>query len=518
MKMTLKEKLGAAVCFAIVAWYADRVNSAQLMAISVIAGLAIAWIPVRKAGESGWTHGTARLADGQDLQPLKGNSGLILGRMGNDLIRLPFSRFVHGVTIAPSGSGKGVSVIIPNFLAGVPPGAAALIVDPKFEAFHITANWRRQQGSEIVVLDPLLVTGCSTSLNPMICLDVALPSFLDDCMALADALVVRPSEGEKEPHWNNSSVKQISTFIAFVAIKGKPDQRNLQSVAGLMSSEENYLGVLKVLQESPQLCDGMLQRMAFQLSRLKDKELASVLSTSFEHLAFLNSSLVNKFTSGVAEASFDPRKMLNGNVSVYYGLPADQLRPLNRLSRLVLTSILRTYMAAGPDRNRSCYLFLDELATLGPMPVLEDAVTLLRGYGVKTWSFFQSLGQVSDVFPGPKAQTFLSNMNMTQFFQPNDLPTAEEISKRIGTETISVNTNNGGGGWSTSHSNSGSDATTGRSGNTGWSVSDTGRVLLMPEEILKMGSNRQILFVKDVPPIMAGLVRYYSDREFRGMF
>jgi type IV secretion system protein VirD4 len=220
----------------------------------------------------------------------------------------------------------------------------------------------------------------------------------------------------------------------------------------------------------------------------------------------------------VAEASFDPRKMLNGNVSVYYGLPADQLRPLNRLSRLVLTSILRTYMAAGPDRNRSCYLFLDELATLGPMPVLEDAVTLLRGYGVKTWSFFQSLGQVSDVFPGPKAQTFLSNMNMTQFFQPNDLPTAEEISKRIGTETISVNTNNGGGGWSTSHSNSGSDATTGRSGNTGWSVSDTGRVLLMPEEILKMGSNRQILFVKDVPPIMAGLVRYYSDREFRGMF
>ena len=72
----------------------------------------------------------------------------------------------HLMTIAPTGAGKGRSVIIPNLLNYAGP---VIVVDPKGENYHVTARYRREVlGHRIVKLDPFGQTkdGPSDSFNP----------------------------------------------------------------------------------------------------------------------------------------------------------------------------------------------------------------------------------------------------------------------------------------------------------------------------------------------------------------
>ena len=42
---------------------------------------------------------------------------------------------------------------------------------------------------------------------------------------------------------------------------------------------------------------------------------------------------------------------------------------------------------------------IDEAAQLGTLDELRSAITLMRGYGVKGWSFWQDLSQLQRIYP-----------------------------------------------------------------------------------------------------------------------
>jgi len=66
------------------------------------------------------SHGSARWGDPRDLIRPR---GLILGRNGRHLLRCEGEG--HVLTVAPTGSGKGVSAVIPNLLAY--PGSVVVV-------------------------------------------------------------------------------------------------------------------------------------------------------------------------------------------------------------------------------------------------------------------------------------------------------------------------------------------------------------------------------------------------------
>src|SRR5262249_21643815 len=84
----------------------------------------------RPSGAEG-SHGTARWGDPRSLRR---PDGLILGRSGRDLLR--YEAEGHILTVAPTGSGKGVSAVIPNLLDY--PGSV-VVVDLKGENHAVTA-------------------------------------------------------------------------------------------------------------------------------------------------------------------------------------------------------------------------------------------------------------------------------------------------------------------------------------------------------------------------------------------
>jgi type IV secretion system protein VirD4 len=77
---------------------------------------------------------------------------------------------------------------------------------------------------------------------------------------------------------------------------------------------------------------------------------------------------------------------------------------------------------------------LDEFAQLGHLPVIEQTLALMRGYGVKLWAVLQDLAQVQQLYD-QRWESFLGNAGVLQSFAPQDVVTAEYLSKRTGQTT-----------------------------------------------------------------------------------
>ncbi len=162
---------------------------------------------------------------------------------------------------------------------------------------------------------------------------------------------------------------------------------------------------------------------------------------------------------------------------------------------------------------RVLFIF-DEARQLGRMRELQNIVSLLRGYEVSSWWFWQDIDQVRECFPEPSE--FWSNMDVQTYHGLNDYTSAEAISKRLGEATIQVLSHQEGTSWSKpatvafEQPQAGS-LTTSRNVST----SEVARHLLKPDEVLNLPRSCFLAFVSGTPPICGELVRYYNAPEFR---
>jgi len=485
----------------------------------------------------GWAFGTARLAGFMDLMRgglLRNGDGLLIGkthspkvpqaarlllsapswasetvcRLFRDAVRrkgcwVRLAQGQHTVVFAPTGRGKGTGLVVPNLLTY--PGSC-VVVDPKGENARLTAAHRQRMfGHKIVILDPFkLVTENPDTFNPLSAIQSDSVQALDDARAVAEAMVVRTGE-EKEPHWNDSAEQWIWAMIALVLHKAPPERRNLQTVCTLLSDPAEMKQAIEVMRGSD-VCEGMLARLGNQLTHFVDRELGSTLTTANRHLRFLSTVQI---AASTRSSSFDPMKLRNGKMTVYLVLPTEYMRTQAAQLRLWISSLLLSIVRGGLDERNKVLFLLDEAGALGHLPSVDDALTQLRGYGVRLFLLYQSMAQLERCFPDGQAETLLSNCDNQIFFGLNDVKTAEYVSTRMGETTITIHQASGGTSHSRSHDLQGS-STTSYSSNSGWNASETGRKLLKPEEVLALDERIAVVFTPSVPPLFTYLVRYYE--------
>ena len=148
---------------------------------------------------------------------------------------------------------------------------------------------------------------------------------------------------------------------------------------------------------------------------------------------------------------------------------------------------------------------LDEMAQMGAMDSLYQAISVIAGYGFVIWGILQNLGQLKNMYPDHQWEAFVQNTAVKQFFGVQDIDTAEYISKMLGKQTITVREKS---------KNFGKD-----SNSTNVSLRQTGRDLAMPTEIIGMQKNKMVLLASGVShPIACEKYVFYKDPEFAGLF
>jgi type IV secretion system protein VirD4 len=419
------------------------------------------------------------------------DSGLYLGKTAKGHY-LRQSGELHLLTLAPTGAGKGIGCVLPNLLTCPDP---VVVLDLKGENYRLTHERRRRMGQSVVRLDPFGVAGSGgAALNPLQTLGEETPGLADRAGVLAESMVIT-SPHEREPHWSEKAKNLLRGLILFVCTYAEDSDRHLGSVREILTAPpedwENYLSLMR----GSDRCGGLLRRAAAEIDRMGREERASVLSTALRHTGFLESPTVLPAVSGTEP--FELRRLTTEAVSLYLLLPPDKIPSYVRLMRLWLSALLQSLIARGPvapTQTRILFL-LDEVAQLGAMNELTQAVSLLRGYGMNLWFFFQDLGQLKSLYPHEAWQSFLANTNIHQYFGIRDLETAKMLSERIGKTTVRT--------FNRSVSN-------GSNMNSGWSERE--RELLTPAEILSLPSDELFLFRAGNAPLRARRLDYRKER------
>ena len=115
---------------------------------------------------------------------------------------------------------------------------------------------------------------------------------------------------------------------------GRKASKSLQMVCDLVSSPGNWAKSIEAMTKSDKW-GGMLARGGEGLKHLKDKELASTLSTVLRFLRFLDTPAIAASTTA---STFDPGDLLKKKMTVYLVIPPEHMRhtvvaftPLDRL-------------------------------------------------------------------------------------------------------------------------------------------------------------------------------------------
>jgi type IV secretion system protein VirD4 len=213
------------------------------------------------------------------------------------------------------------------------------------------------------------------------------------------------------------------------------------------------------------------------------------------------------------KTTFDPKKLRTGRMTIYLITPADRMTTWAGLQRVWLGSLIRIITQGTPSERNPVLFMVDECAHIGKMQALEDAVTLMRGMGIRLWLFFQSQEQLNKCF-GDNAGTVLDNLATQQYFSINSLETAKAISERIGDETVVIRTEGGNSGTSANYGGDGKNPGS-RNRGTSYNYSEIARKFFQPSEILTMPEHAAIVFHKNNCVIVCNKIRYYADRAFK---
>jgi type IV secretion system protein VirD4 len=333
----------------------------------------------------------------------------------------------HLMTIAPTGAGKGVSAVIPAILSHRGP---LFIVDVKGENYQVTARHRRGLGHRVVRLDPFGILGPDAdTFNPFDILN--LPGAEPDCDAemLADLLCGGVTSFTKDIFWENTGKGLITGLIGSAAEETDPVKRAVGTVIDSLYADDVDYAIAVRLDTHKFENTLARQELCAYLQHESDRCRPSVRSTAQSMLKCLGSKAVRR---ALSSTSFDLLGWLRGDpIDIYLIFPPDKLDSHRALLRVIVGSLVAVLLRRQVIPENRTLLLLDECAQLGSLGLLKTALTLLRGYGVQVWSFWQDISQLKHLYAADW-ETVLNNSSVLQVFGLNNGWVAKSVADVLG--------------------------------------------------------------------------------------
>lgn len=399
----------------------------------------------------------------------------------------------HILIMASTRSGKGTALIIPHLLRYA---GSAFVLDPKGENARATHRQRRKLNDKVLFLDPFGISGQPQArFNPLS--RFTLENMEAESKALAAALVLTRGD-----HWTGSAQQLLASFIMFVFVSDKfvPDDKDLRTVRRLLLGD--VAGTLANMEQS-KIAGGLLADLARSFQKTPPNEFGSIVSTAQRETEILDNPFIARCLSASGEGEeVDFSAWHSGTMTVYLCLAAPKFPVFNRWLRLVLTAALDEMTdRLNPPALPVCFM-LDELATLGHLATVENAVGLAAGYGVQLFCVFQDTAQMRDLYKGRWA-SFIGNAGIRALFNLDDYDTAEYWSKFIGSHEVESRSQTRDA-FGILQSQSSSQAI---------------RPSLPPEEImLRYASGTMLVLRQGSRPIEAARVPYFQDATLAGLW
>tara|TARA_R110002033_G_scaffold147311_1_gene184600 strand:- start:3510 stop:5150 length:1641 start_codon:yes stop_codon:yes gene_type:complete len=461
------------------------------------------WIARRRAETPTGVFGDAAFADLRDCADfgLTGPEGLFLG--AKDGVPLFFNGKAHLLTVAPARQGKGTGVVIPNLLHY---SGSVFVTDPKGELAAITARHRQETfGHNVIFLNPWKLNGLRCDrynpLQPLI--DMAADprrhhELGDAARANAFMLEPEPAGGDKNRFFRDGTRNILEGMQLHFATRGRPERCTLPELWRAIKNTDLLELTLREMAESDAL-DGVVAAYGAELlTQFEDgvrqfDDFRNGASNALQ--VFRPGGPMADAVSGT-DARFEDLKARP--TTVYVMIPAEKISDYGMWLALVSRHAIN---AVTTQRSNQRVLFLlDEFANMGKIAGFAEALTLLPGYGVRVWAIVQDLSHLAQVYGRETANVIMSQAEVKQFFAVQDFDLAQRLSKLLGERSIITRSYNLG---------QRADE------EIGVTASERGVSLMLPQEIMTLPHDRQLLFIKSAPPVLAAKVPYWDVSPWR---
>lgn len=472
--------------------------------IPLAAGLALAVAILKPRPKS--AHGEARFAGRGDLAKqglLKSAAnGLILGKIGKTLIRLPGQQFA--ILAAPTRSGKGVGIVIPNLLEYQD---SVVVLDIKGENFELTSGWRAGEGQRIYKFNPYDLQ--THRWNPMGYVSAEPARRINDVQAIAAMLY--PDQGGDDKFWISQARNAFLAFALYMyeshdyarGMGGQVPAKlgpfpTLGRILGLSTGVGSELRpYLQALSQKPYLSQTCRTAFAGLLSQ-EERTLSSILGVFREPLNPFISPIMNAAT---AENDFSLRDVRRKRMTIYLVIPPHKLGECRVLINLFFSQLInentQCLPQADPGLRHQCLMLMDEFTAVGRVDKLVESVTHMAGYNLRVFPIIQSKAQLESTYGMEVARTLITNHAVQIVFAPREQQDANDYSEMLGYTTVRRQSTTRGRDFSRSES-------------------EERRALMLPQELKAMGPDKQIIFYEGLAqPVLCQKIKYYSDRHFK---
>lgn len=477
--------------------------SVQLCAIgpwALLAGV-IGWAVIAKQNRP--LHGAARFANTAEirkaglLDPKGGlDKTILVGKKNGRYLTYGGYQFV--ILAAPTRSGKGVGIVVPNCLNY---SDSLVVLDIKGENFDITSGFRAKHGQKVYLFAPFDEAGVTHRYNPLEYISDDPAQRLGDIDAIGTALYSGGNQNDK--FWSENAKDLFRGLCLFVLERKdlpKTFGEILRQASGKGKPLKEYIfEELKKAQDTghpfSNACIDCLNRV---LSN-SENTLAGIVATFGTPLLIFQNPRVDLATSA---NDFDLREVRRELMSIYFKMPPNKLKEGSVLVNLFFDQLLNLNTRVLPSQDKTlkhqCLVLLDEMTSIGKVAMIAQAVSYMAGYNMRLLTIIQNKSQLEDVYGKAGALTLLSNHALMVMYAPS--PTvqsdAQEYSEMLGYETVK----------SRSRTSSMQSSST--------STSDQRRALMLPQEIRELGQTREIVSLENCKPILCDKIRYYEDPDF----
>ena len=438
-------------------------------------------------------HGDARWASKKDIKRanLRSKTGALLGKYQNKL--LVADGFQHILLFAPTGSGKGVGFVIPNLLFW---SDSVIVHDIKLENYELTSGWRQKKLKQRVFLwNPADPNGISNCYNPMDWISKKPGKMVDDIQKIGNFLL------PEQEFWQNEARSLLVGIMLYLMCEKSGKKRTLGEVLRTLRNDD----VIYNLAVALDTIGGDLHPVAYMniaaYLQKPDKERGSVTSTANSSIELWANPLIDTTTGS---SDFNLHKFKKTGHTLYVGLTPDNIKRLEPLMKIFYQQAAAFFTERLPNKDdkHGVLMLMDEFPTLGKMEQFQAGIAYFRGYKVRLFLIIQDTEQLKGIYEESGMNSFLSNSTYRITFAANNMETANLISQLLGNKTadqISYNRpkyldlNPGARSLHLSH---------------------VQRALLLPQEVIQLPKEEQILLIESFPPVKSKKIFYYNEKLF----
>ena len=408
-------------------------------------------------------------------------------RMGLDCYK--HRRNLNILVIGGSGAGKSRTFAIPNIMQC---NCSMVITDPKAELLRKTGDLLKKMGYEVRVFD-LIHPDTSFCYNPF-----QYVQDDKDVLRLINNLIKNTTpkgSQSSDPFWEKSETALLQALMMYLLHEAPPEEQNFPMIMEMLASaqvkeeDEDYESPLDILFERLEMRDpeSIAVKQYHIYKQAAGKTAKSILISVGVRLAAFNLKQIADLT---CIDELDLSSIGEKKVALFCCIPDADTSP-NYLVGMIYSQLFQTlyYVADrlhGGKLPVPVHCIMDEFPNVALPDDFEKILATMRSRSISCSIIVQNMSQIKALFKDSH-DSVVGNCDELLYLGGNEKETHKYLSELLGKETIDTNTYG---------------QTKGKSGSYSINFQQSGRELLMPDEVRLLDNDYALLFVRGEHAVM----------------